>query len=74
MGDDPVRVTEFVAHVARAASGARARPGRAPEARRLERLAHEVAQGTYRVPPDHVAEAMLRSSASLAGRPDEPDP
>jgi hypothetical protein len=62
---------QLLAHLARVVSGARARPGPPPPPERLERLARQVHAGSYRVPPERIAEAML-ASPPLKGRSGEP--
>jgi hypothetical protein len=51
----------LLAHLARVVSGARARPGPPPAPERLERLARQICAGSYRVPPERIADAMLAS-------------
>jgi hypothetical protein len=46
--------------------GARSRPGLPPSAERLGELKEAVRSGAYRVPPEVVAQAVLRTLASLA--------
>jgi anti-sigma28 factor (negative regulator of flagellin synthesis) len=46
--------------------GARARPGLPPSAERLRELKEAVRSGTYRVPPEVVAAALLRTLGAPA--------
>ncbi len=50
-----------MAQVVRAAAGGRARPGHAPSEERLRELTEEVAAGSYEIPPEQLAEALLRA-------------
>lgn len=59
---------EVLTQIVRAAGGGRARSGPAPSPERLRELARQVAAGSYRVPPDRVAEALLRALGPPARR------
>jgi hypothetical protein len=48
-------------HLDRADRGERARPSLRPSEERLRELTEKVAAGRYRVPPEAVAEAVLRA-------------
>jgi hypothetical protein len=45
----------------RAAAGGRARRGPAPEPARLRELTEAIRSGEYHVPPERLADAMLRA-------------